>query len=202
MHQYHAMNEIKDLVDVRYHVWLKPSKPSTVESKKQLNVPAKFQSQIFNVQNNQVKQRPAQDDFKENLKELLNITEIDVAALEVATNNWDEKNILGRGGFGVVYKGEYLATKVAIKKLEHRGSRSSSVKEHLVQSLNEMRHLNSCRHDNILPIYGYAFNEDTCFVVYQLMPGDSLDDRLQKIEKYGTALTWPQRWKIAIGTAR
>lgn len=33
-----------------------------------------------------------------------------------ATENWNEVNILGRGGFGVVFKGMWKNTKVAIKR--------------------------------------------------------------------------------------
>ncbi|KAK7841503.1 receptor-like kinase tmk4 [Quercus suber] len=45
--------------------------------------------------------------------------EISIEVLKQATNNFNEDNILGRGGFGVVYKGEYHdGTKVAVKRME------------------------------------------------------------------------------------
>lgn len=198
MQHYQAMTEIKDLVDEKYHLWFKTVRPniSRLLENKQLNGPSK----IFSVKKEQL-QEGMRDDFKENMEELLNIPKIPMEQLEEATNKWSEENILGRGGFGIVYKGEWIATKVAIKKLEYRESRSGSSKDHLIQSLNELRHLNHCRHDNILPIYGYAMKDETCVVVYQLMPGGSLEERLSK--RGGCEpLTWPQRWHIAKGTAR
>jgi len=38
--------------------------------------------------------------------------------LEQATNYWNKENILGKGGFGVVFKGIWKSTAVAIKRLE------------------------------------------------------------------------------------
>lgn len=38
--------------------------------------------------------------------------------LEQATNYWNKANILGKGGFGVVFKGIWKNTAVAIKRLE------------------------------------------------------------------------------------
>lgn len=38
--------------------------------------------------------------------------------LEEATNYWNKSNILGKGGFGVVFKGIWKNTAVAIKRLE------------------------------------------------------------------------------------
>lgn len=202
MRHVQAMNVIKSLVNPAYHVWFNTVHTSKSHSNdKQLN----GQSQIFKAME---EERPRKeedchpkDEFKEKLKELLNIPEIPIAQLEEATNKWAEENILGKGGFGIVYKGEWISTKVAIKKLEYRESRSGSSKEHLIQSLNELRHLNHCRHDNILPIYGFAIKDETCLVVYQLMLGGSLEERLLRRSGY-EPLTWPQRWVIAKGTAR
>lgn len=200
MQNFQAMTEIKDSVDPRYHVWFTPVQSPNNQSgdEKQLNE----QSQIFNVKKPKPNSVEPNDDLKETLKEFLNIPEIPLEKLAEATDNWSSENILGKGGFGVVYKGEWLSTKVAIKRLEYRGSRSGgSSKEYLMQSLNEMRHLNNCRHDNIVPIYGYALKDEICVVVYQLMTGGSLEERLNKRSGY-PPLTWPQRWNIAKGTAR
>jgi len=46
--------------------------------------------------------------------------------LEQATNYWNKENILGKGGFGVVFKGIWKNTAVAIKRLE------SQVNIHLI----------------------------------------------------------------------
>lgn len=50
--------------------------------------------------------------------------------LVVATDNWNPNNILGRGGFGVVYKGDWRHTDVAIKRLK------VEVSTYLIMQLN------------------------------------------------------------------
>lgn len=40
--------------------------------------------------------------------------------LEKATNYWSNSCILGRGGFGIVFKGMWKNTEVAIKRIEPR----------------------------------------------------------------------------------
>lgn len=191
------MNEIKELVNERYHIWFKSVQPLKEEDK-QLNK----KSQIFNIMND-VKDECPKDELKDNLKSLLNIPEIPIEQLEEATNGWAKENILGKGGFGTVYKGEWISTMVAIKKLEYLESRGGSSKDHLIHesSLNELRLLNSCRHDNVLAVYGYALKDDICIVVYQLMTGGSLEERLKKRTGFDS-LTWPQRWNISKGVAK
>jgi interleukin-1 receptor-associated kinase 1 len=212
MEHYQAMDAIKSSVPIKFHNWMKPIQPHLTRlMKKQRNDDSmkvvnanEFaqQSEIFNSRQQNEQMSSEKGDIKDNLKNLLNIPEISIKELADATNNFSDQHILGKGGFGTVYQGEFLSTKVAIKKLEYRESRSGTSKDYLMQSLNELRHLNHCRHDNILPIYGYALKEnETCLVVYQLMPGGSLEERLQR--KNGqNSLTWPQRWNVSKGTAR
>lgn len=122
----------------------------------------------------------------------MNIPEIPFEELEEATDRWAKNNELGRGGFSVVYQGKWISKRVAIKKHEHTL---------WLIALNELRYLNNIRHDNIVPVYGYAIKDNVCLVVYQLMPGGSVDNRLSSRSGY-KSLTWPERWNIAKGVAR
>uniref|UniRef100_A0A1B6M5Z0 non-specific serine/threonine protein kinase n=1 Tax=Graphocephala atropunctata TaxID=36148 RepID=A0A1B6M5Z0_9HEMI len=124
--------------------------------------------------------------------------------LETATNGWDTTCILGRGGFGIVYQGTWKNTLVAIKKLEAQRDQqipSSELNSSQIQSMRELRYLNSHRHDNILSLYGYSVTENACCLVYQYMANGSLEDRLL-CKKNTRALNWAQRLNIMTGTAR
>ncbi|XP_043468550.1 serine/threonine-protein kinase pelle-like [Leptopilina heterotoma] len=122
--------------------------------------------------------------------------------LTIGTDNWNKMNILGKGGFGIVYRGVWKHTDVAIKKIERRcGKSDESYATQLQQSLREIKILNSHPHDNILALYAYSLNGDAPCLLYQLMPNGSLEDRLLRKQKT-EPLSCGKRYNIAIGTAR
>ncbi|CAG2117243.1 unnamed protein product, partial [Medioppia subpectinata] len=119
--------------------------------------------------------------------------EVPYKELLIATDDFAKDRVLGNGGFGTVYKGEWKGTNVAIKRLKGFNDKS--------QALTELRVLNRYRIDNILPIYGVSLDGVEPCLVYQYMPNGSLEDRL--LCKAGTKpLEWSQRINIGEGIAR
>nr|AAL39802.1 LD43152p [Drosophila melanogaster] len=132
------------------------------------------------------------------------LLEIDYAELENATDGWSPDNRLGQGGFGDVYRGKWKQLDVAIKVMNYRSPNIDQKMVELQQSYNELKYLNSIRHDNILALYGYSIKGGKPCLVYQLMKGGSLEARLRahKAQNPLPALTWQQRFSISLGTAR
>lgn len=133
------------------------------------------------------------------------VPEIDYDVLERATDNWNEKFLLGKGGFGSVYQGTWTNTDVAIKRIEVKQVNLTKKENErlwieLRQSLNELRSLNQCRHDNIVQIFGYSSTagKSHC-LVYELMRGGTLADKLFKDPK---PFTWKSRVRIMMEAAR
>lgn len=120
--------------------------------------------------------------------------------LRTATDNWSKDNELGRGGFGIVYKGFFKLTHVAIKKI--KGINTESARTELRQSFNELKYLNSCRHENVVPLLGCCLEQNEPCLVYQYMPGGSLDNRLFPKNANVRPLSMLDRIKIAKGTAK
>lgn len=134
------------------------------------------------------------------------IPAIPYCELHLATAHWNKANGIGSGGFGTVFRGKWKNTDVAIKKLEYNGKTGDTKKNAQVslrQSLNELKYLNSCRHDNIVPLYGFSIDGAEPCLVYQFMAGGSLEKRLHiKDPKDKKFLSLEQRNRIVLGTAR
>lgn len=88
--------------------------------------------------------------------ESVGLTKTTYQELRVATADFSPANVLGKGGFAAVYQGTWKYLTVAIKRLESRKTSTKDIQNQIKQSLNELRCLHSCRHDNILALYAYS----------------------------------------------
>lgn len=125
---------------------------------------------------------------------------IPIEALRKATENFSEKSILGRGGFGIVYRGELKdGTKIAVKRME--ASMMSNKGLHEFKA--EIEVLTSVRHRNLVSLHGFCDNGSEKLLVYEYMPQGSLCEHLFQWKEMGIPpLTWNQRVNIALDVAR
>ncbi|KAK4777943.1 hypothetical protein SAY87_018130 [Trapa incisa] len=114
--------------------------------------------------------------------------------LQLATNNFNAKNILGTGGFGNVYRGKLGdGTMVAVKRLkEVIGTTGES------QFRTELEMISLAVHRNLLRLIGYCTTSTERLLVYPYMSNGSVACRL----KGKPTLDWNTRKRIAIGAAR
>lgn len=111
--------------------------------------------------------------------------------LEIATNNYSDKFIVGRGGFGVVYKG-ILPNKqhIAIK-------RSLKVDPSQVeQFINEVIVLSQINNKNVVKLIGCCLETEVPLLVYEYITNGTLYDHLDDAVK-ASILTWSMRLRIA-----
>ncbi|CAL0301310.1 unnamed protein product [Lupinus luteus] len=117
--------------------------------------------------------------------------------LQSATAHFSPKNIVGQGGFGVVYKG-CLANKmlVAVKRLKDPNYTGE------VQFQTEVEMIGMAVHRNLLRLYGFCMTPDERLLVYPFMPNGSVADRLRETCREKPSLDWNRRMRVALGAAR
>ncbi|KAL2484734.1 Protein NSP-INTERACTING KINASE 2 [Abeliophyllum distichum] len=123
-----------------------------------------------------------------------NLRRFQFRELQIATNNFSNKNILGKGGFGNVYKG-YLqdGTVVAVKRLKDGNNNGGEI-----QFQTEVEMISLAVHRNLLKLYGFCLTPTEKLLIYPYMSNGSVASRL----KATPPLDWGTRKRIALGAAR
>lgn len=114
-----------------------------------------------------------------------------------ATNNFDQANIIGCGGFGMVYRATFPdGTKLAIKKLS--GDCGQMEREFRA----EVETLSRAQHPNLVYLQGFCMDTDARLLIYSYMENSSLDYWLHEKPDGPCLLDWCKRLRIAQGAAR
>ncbi|KAH0671168.1 hypothetical protein KY289_025661 [Solanum tuberosum] len=118
--------------------------------------------------------------------------------LRTATDHFSSKRILGKGGFGVVYKASLNnGTVVAVKRLNDYNAVGGEN-----QFQTEVELISLAVHRNLLHLLGFCSTESERLLVYPYMPNGSVASRLKDSINGKPVLDWSRRKKIAQGTAR
>ncbi|KAL8053181.1 hypothetical protein ABFX02_05G054600 [Erythranthe guttata] len=114
-----------------------------------------------------------------------------------ATTNFDQSNIIGCGGFGLVYKAVLSdGRKLAIKRLS--GEHFQIEREFRA----EIETLSRAQHPNLVRLQGYCKYKKDRLLLYTYMENGSLDYWLHEKVDGPTSLDWETRLTIAKGAAR
>ncbi|KAH7430492.1 hypothetical protein KP509_08G001100 [Ceratopteris richardii] len=134
----------------------------------------------------------SQDQWRLALQEHLP-QEFSYRELARATSNFNEKNRLGSGGFGEVFRGTIVASgvEIAVKRI------SNESKQGVKEFVAEVTTIGRLRHRNLVPLLGWS-QEKGLLLVYELMPHGSLD---QVLFNHPEQLPWEQRLHIISGVA-
>ncbi|PNY08007.1 LRR receptor-like kinase resistance protein [Trifolium pratense] len=114
-----------------------------------------------------------------------------------ATSNFKEERIIGKGGFGTVYKGIFPdGREVAVKKLQREGIEGEK------EFKAEMKVLSGQEfgwpHPHLVTLYGWCLYGSQKLLVYEYIGGGSLEELVTDTKK----LTYKRRLEVAIDVAK
>ncbi|KAH1090141.1 hypothetical protein J1N35_017398 [Gossypium stocksii] len=115
--------------------------------------------------------------------------------LYIATKGFKDKELLGAGGFGRVYRGVLPSNKleVAVKRVSHES------RQGMREFVAEIVSIGRLRHRNLVQLLGYCRRKGELLLVYDYMPNGSLDKYLHDQPK--VTLNWRQRFRVIKGVA-
>lgn len=115
--------------------------------------------------------------------------------LRKSTDDFNQTNKLGQGGYGSVYKGVLPdGREIAVKRLFF------NTRQWADQFFNEVRLVSQVQHKNLVKLLGCSVEGPESLLVYEYLCNTSLDHYLFDAFKKN-ALDWERRFEIILGTA-
>ena len=107
-------------------------------------------------------------------------------------------DIIGRGGFSLVYKGEHrgLNMPVAIKMMRHDMAADPDFLSHF---RNEAKTIANLNHENIVKVHDIEERYRTVFIIMEFVQGQSLMDMLERLRTIPPRLTADYLYQICSG---
>ncbi|KAH6823345.1 Protein kinase superfamily protein [Perilla frutescens var. hirtella] len=125
--------------------------------------------------------------------------------IERVTENFSSKNLIGKGQFGVVYKGKIAdGSLIAVKEVVNTEFQGDA------EFLSEVEIISSLKHRNLVPIRGCcvdsssssSLEESKKYLIYDYMPNGNLGDHLFPKQRGGNwPMSWPQRKSVILDVA-
>ncbi|CAH8380652.1 unnamed protein product [Eruca vesicaria subsp. sativa] len=126
------------------------------------------------------------------LEALIPLKRYSYAQLKKITNSFVE--VVGKGGFGTVYKGTLCdGRSVAVKLLKDSKANGEDF-------MNEVASMSKTSHVNIVNLLGFCYEGSKRAVLYEFLENGSLDRFIS--QKTSITLDWTKLYNIALGTAR
>ncbi|KAF3546077.1 hypothetical protein DY000_02008568, partial [Brassica cretica] len=128
-----------------------------------------------------------------NFEAVVMLRQYSYARVKKMTNSF--AHVLGKGGFGIVYKGKLPdgGQDVAVKILK-------DVKGNGEEFINEIASMSRTSHVNIVSLLGFCYEENNKAIIYDFMPNGSLDKFIA--ENMSAKMEWETLYKIVVGLSR
>ncbi|KAG1337839.1 L-type lectin-domain containing receptor kinase S.4 [Cocos nucifera] len=114
--------------------------------------------------------------------------------LKLATKGFRDRELVGFGGFGKVYKGTLPGSRadIAVKRVSHES------RQGIREFMAEIASIGRLRHRNLVQLQGWCRRRADLLLVYDYMPNGSLDKFLfcDGSRKANPVLSWAERFRI------
>ncbi|KAL2523612.1 G-type lectin S-receptor-like serine/threonine-protein kinase [Abeliophyllum distichum] len=142
-----------------------------------------------------IKKRKMKRASDDNVKDI-ELPMFDLTTVTNATKNFSLTNMIGEGGFGIVYKGTLpTGQEVAVKRLSKNSGQG------LQEFRSEVILIAKLQHRNLVRLLGCCLEGDERMLIYEYMPNKSLDHFIFD-EHRKTLITWKKRFEIVMGISR
>lgn len=115
--------------------------------------------------------------------------------IQRATGNFNPKNVLGKGGCEIVYKGMFSNTEVAVKRF----SKDSSQRKQ--EFVAEVTITGTLHHKNLVKLVGWCYESNEFLVGYEFMPNGSRNKN-ENEDTTRSILSWERRHSVIYGVAQ
>ncbi|XP_010439880.1 PREDICTED: LEAF RUST 10 DISEASE-RESISTANCE LOCUS RECEPTOR-LIKE PROTEIN KINASE-like 2.4 [Camelina sativa] len=130
----------------------------------------------------------------ENIEAVVMLKRYSFQQVKKMTNSF--AHVLGKGGFGIVYKGKLpdkSGRDIALKILKESQGNGE-------EFINELVSMSRASHVNIVSLFGFCYEGNHRAIIYEFMPNGSLDKFIS--ENMSTKKDWTALYNIAVGVAR
>ncbi|KAG7593863.1 Protein kinase domain [Arabidopsis thaliana x Arabidopsis arenosa] len=132
------------------------------------------------------------DQNGKNIEEIVMLKRYSYVQVKRMTKSFAD--VLGRGGFGTVYKGKLPdgSRDIAVKILKEENGNGE-------EFINEVASMSRTSHVNIVSLLGFCYEGRKKAIIYEFMPNGSLDKFIT--EKMSSKMEWKTLFNIAVGVS-
>ncbi|VVB00814.1 unnamed protein product [Arabis nemorensis] len=128
-----------------------------------------------------------------NVEAIVMLKRYSYAKVKKMTNSFT--HVLGKGGFGIVYKGKLPdgGLDIAVKILKEANGNGEDF-------INEVASMSRTSHVNIVPLLGFCYEGNKRAIIYEFMPNGSLHEFISN--NMSMKMEWERLYDIAVGVSR